>query len=373
MDMVDGWFTNDDGTQLYQKINHGWQTFTPIPLRRRSRSFNPIPEPVNIDALPENRHRATVDRHSSIITVSGHGPIDTQSLQSRPSHNQTFFESWQGEHTIEGEIQALIQDIISGHAVAVSDGSFRDQHGAAAWTIEGKDTSSKLQGAGVTPGLPEDQSAYRSELFGLWGILNALTRLSHEYNINSGLVVIACDGLSAFKKAQSTYPTDPGEAHYNLISAIQNMRTLLPLQLTFEHVKGHQDQGFPTALSRLVCLNIQMDQAAKNKLSTEWLPSSNYMIPFEGWICAIEGRRIVRHTEEVLRTHLNGKIILNHWAMKERFSLKAAQTIDWGSSDKAMKGLPLAQRQWVAKLATKFLPDGKNMQRWGFRSTAKCP
>jgi len=32
-DTANGWFTNDDGTQLYQRINHGWRTFTPIPLR----------------------------------------------------------------------------------------------------------------------------------------------------------------------------------------------------------------------------------------------------------------------------------------------------------------------------------------------------
>jgi len=44
-------------------------------------------------------------------------------------------------------------------AVAVSNGSFRDQHGVAAWTIEGKDALSHLHGAGITPGLPEDQSA----------------------------------------------------------------------------------------------------------------------------------------------------------------------------------------------------------------------
>jgi len=371
--MADGWFTNDDGTQLYQRINHGWWTFTPIPLRQRLRSFNQNAESVNSEAILDNRHRAMVYHHGSIITVSGHGPIENQSVQPFPNYNQAFFDSWRGEHFIEGEVQVLINNIISGQAVAVSDGSFRDQHGAAAWTIKGEDTSSHLRRAGITPGLPEDQSAYRSKLFGLWGILNALLRLTQDYTINSGLVVIACDSLSAFKKAKSPYPTNPEEAHYDLISAIRNMQALLPLKLTFEHVRGHQDQGIPMALSRLVCLNIQMDQAAKTKLLTKCLLDPMYKIPFEGWICTIEGCWKVKHMAEALQTHLNGKIILSHLAMKEYFSQKVAQTIDWESSDKAMKGLPLAQRQWVAKLATKFLPDGKNMQRWGFRSTAKCP
>jgi len=64
---------------------------------------------------------------------------------------------------------------------------------------------------------------------------------------------------------------------------------------------------------------------------------------------------------------------MNHWVMKERFSGKIAQTIDWECSEKAIKGLPLTQRQWVAKMASKFLPDSKNMQRWGLRSKAQCP
>ena len=82
---------------------------------------------------------------------------------------------------------------------------------------------------------------------------------------------------------------------------------------------------------------------------------------------------MVKNISNSLHNHINGKIILNHWAMKERFSKKLAQTIDWECSEKAIKGLPLAQRQWVAKMASKFLPDGKNMQRWGFRSKAQCP
>jgi len=110
--------------------------------------------------------------------------------------------------------------------------------------------------------------------------------------------VIACDGLSAFKKAKSPYPTNPEEAHYDLISAIRSMHALLPLKLNFEHVKGHQDQGIPMALSRLACLNIQMDQAAKTKLLTKCPLDPVYKIPIKGWIRTIEGCQMVKHTAE---------------------------------------------------------------------------
>jgi len=38
-----------------------------------------------------------------------------------------------------------------------------------------------------------------------------------------------------------------------------------------------------------------------------------------------------------------------------------------------MNSYPLAQWQWVSKLAAKFLPDDKDMQHWGLCNHAKCP
>jgi len=59
--------------------------------------------------------------------------------------------------------------------------------------------------------------------------------------------MIACDVLPALKKARNSYPTDLGKDHYDLISAIQNLHKCLPFTLNFEHFKGHQNQGLPTA------------------------------------------------------------------------------------------------------------------------------
>jgi len=244
----------------------------------------------------------------------------------------------------------------------------------AAWTIKGKTAENRLLGTGHTPGNLEDQSAYRSELFGLWGILASLKQLVDRHHLTQGQITIACDGLSALRKAQAKYPTEPEEVHYDLISAIRNLRDQLPIQLTFEHVKGHQDQGTITALPWVAWMNIEMDSCTKNKLLSAVASTQQDKIPFEGWTCSIEGRCVVKHLTKALRRHLNGSIILNHWAMKARFSSsQVTQTIDWEAAETAMNQLPLAKRQWVSKLAAKFLPDGKNMQRWGQRDVAKCP
>ncbi len=103
---------------------------------------------------------------------------------------------------LEGDIGVLIDAIKQGIAVAVSDGSFQDQWGATAWTIKGSSAVNCLTGEGLTPGNPQDQSAYRSELFGIWGMVASIYQLTTEHKISSGQVLVACDGLSALKKAK---------------------------------------------------------------------------------------------------------------------------------------------------------------------------
>jgi len=124
------------------------------------------------DQLPQEVDKATVYVHGDIIMVTGHATIDTQQIED----NQDFWVTWRCEYSLEGDAKALKQAIEDGKAVAVSDGSFQCRAGAAAWTIEGTMAENRIQGAGQTPGGEEDQSPYRSELFGLWGIFAALKR-----------------------------------------------------------------------------------------------------------------------------------------------------------------------------------------------------
>ena len=64
----------------------------------------------------------------------------------------------------------IAQALRDGTAVAVSDGSFKDKFGTAAWVIEGRRSDGWLEGQCIIPGGPEDQSAYRSKLGGLYVI-----------------------------------------------------------------------------------------------------------------------------------------------------------------------------------------------------------
>jgi len=71
-----------------------------------------------------------------------------------------------------------------GKARAVSDGSFKNQFGMAAWVYYNTKTN-KLLGSGrlVMPGYPEDQSSYQSKLSGIYGIAATIMEMESFHNL----------------------------------------------------------------------------------------------------------------------------------------------------------------------------------------------
>jgi len=69
-------------------------------------------------------------------------------------------------------IEQVLSDILTGTAVAVSDGSYFEQYStvAAAWIITSADGQECIEGGGIVPGAIQDLNSYRAELAGLLGI-----------------------------------------------------------------------------------------------------------------------------------------------------------------------------------------------------------
>ena len=93
-------------------------------------------------------------------------------------------------------VPLLSRSIAEGLVSGISNGSFKDGHGTAAWTLK---TPSGLEytRSGIVPGPSSDQSAYRSELFGIYKLVQILAATCKEYGVKSGRTVIACNGESA--------------------------------------------------------------------------------------------------------------------------------------------------------------------------------
>jgi hypothetical protein len=74
--------------------------------------------------------------------------------------------------TVPNDYSPLLQDIRNGDTYMVCDGSFHPTYkrGAAAWIIEGKTSKQQTTGTIISPGRPNEQSAYRSKLAEYWPV-----------------------------------------------------------------------------------------------------------------------------------------------------------------------------------------------------------
>jgi hypothetical protein len=139
------------------------------------------------------------------------------------------WESWASasEHRLQG----------------VSDGSFKDRFGTAAFILVSPDEPTLyIKSAVITPGHPEDQIAYRSELAGIYAITVIQWALQKFYRLESGHIEVACDEKSALQQAQ--WPEDfinTRYPHYDLILAIRSIRQLSKWEWSWSHVKGQQN------------------------------------------------------------------------------------------------------------------------------------
>jgi hypothetical protein len=259
-----------------------------------------------------------------------------------------------------------------GNIKAVSDGSFKEKFGTAAWTVYISEHC-VITGHCVAPGDPEDQSAYRSELTGLYGIAYTIWHLRNVYNI-TGRIEVGCDGLSALRQVEKTHDfINPNVPQYDLILATRTVICQSQCQWEWRHVKGHQDDTKTiNELDEWSQWNIRMDEAAKSCWQTT---SHNYINPCirgEPWRIAINGKKITSNLRETLREACNMPTALSYWDRKQRFGTLDSREIDWEALGNAMQATPNRQR-WVSKTISGFCATGRMMKRPRERDTDACP
>ena len=107
----------------------------------------------------------------------------------------------------------------------ISDVSFKNELGTAAVQLLVKnDGPDRIIIRCQTPGLPQDQSPYRSEqLIGLLVGIMAVGWLLQQWAADLTTwpkVRIACDGLSAIEMAFEDRPLSPTDAKFDLVSLL---------------------------------------------------------------------------------------------------------------------------------------------------------
>lgn len=278
----------------------------------------------------------------------------------------------------QGSQYKLTEAIRQGRALAVSDGSYSEEEGrgTASWMITTTDKLNYVTAGALSPGGREIQSSYRSEILGILGILEEVHNICVRRKITSGGCAIFCDGLSALQVIEKLN-RDSINSKYtscDLLSACVKLKELIPIDLTFIHVKGHQDNNEDLhKLSLPSQLNILMDGLAKDLLRSK--PTEK---PFEqhkfAFALPMVGRTTIHEDfKNNLYKHVTTEKAHAYWISKKRYQEDDIDKIDWLLQEKAFASEKSTRQRKLSKWISGWLGVGKNMKRWNLRYKGLCP
>jgi len=232
---------------------------------------------------------------------------------------------------------------LHGTCEAVSDGSYKDGSGTAAWMIQDMTSKNILSGTAIIPGHSSDQSTYRSELGGIFSIVAMIHNICAYYNITKGQIQIACDGLGPLTQCFAKYQNpSPSTAHFDMITSIRNMIGNTPIDWHWKHVAGHQDDK-TDLLDQWAERNIQMDAEAKSfwtQLNDQGFQHSSCHLPGEGWTIWNDQKKLTSMNWSRFNKQTQSKYSTAYWQQENKLGNKL-DTIDWNSIDKVRSSLPI--------------------------------
>jgi hypothetical protein len=262
---------------------------------------------------------------------------------------------------------------LSATILAVSDGSFKNTFGTAAWTIGTEEHSHLLYSSVVCPGGPGDQSAYRSELTGLYVSMTIINHLCNFYKIEEGQVELGCDGLSAlhtvFEQGMALRSDIPD---YNLVRAIDHLRKTSKVLWVHRHVKGQQDEQ-SNDLDIWAHHNVQMDMKAKAYLPVAQSQPRHLNIAGEPWQVWVNGNKLTRDIQPTIYLAVQGVDSEKYWSNKKDIDPSGVELVDRTAIGRTMRTIPRNRRVFVMKHVSGMCGVRKFMKCWKEWPVVSCP
>ena len=256
--------------RLYRKHDNSWKIYSYHSggIRNRKYSFTNqtcASKPTSASLLASVSARSPPDNSTDLVLVAvectyvwQYEDLDIDLSSYDPTEgpftciHDAFDSSIDSEKILLDEVKlpndncrAIATGISQGTARAISDGSydpFTHKGTSSLIIVADKNDKNPLDADNWVPGLPYDQSDYRSELAGVAGILSAVSIIIQHYNITSGSITIALDGKSALDIASADAPMKIERPDFDLLQDIRTRLSILPITINWRWVEGHQDK-----------------------------------------------------------------------------------------------------------------------------------
>jgi hypothetical protein len=265
----------------------------------------------------------------------------------------------------EQDILVLANEIGRGLGFAVSDGSFKDQHGMASTVLEASTGLQRITTSVITPGRPEDQCAYRSEAAGILTTIQLVNTLRKYTRTRGGQCIMGCNGKSALTQCFWKGSRSPTEIpHFDIIAQVRQEIAISPFVWRELYIPGHQTDPTDCGAN----LNNEMDEACKKHWSNttndqqQWFTSS--------WSVWTGGFKVVSNLTHNIREHCSIQRAERYWKRKaeEQFP-----DMDWTGIKAITKTIPRHRQQWITKHVSGFCSVGKMAKRIGLQNSDACP
>ncbi len=194
-------------------------------------------------------------------------------------------------------------------------------------------------------------------------------------------MLLVCDNKSAIKYA--TPSQHQGSAihnnhpDYDVIHEIHATLCLLPIQVEFKWVKGHQDQHNHTFnLPREAQLNIIADKLATSfhDVPDQQARSQHRSHPFPSCQASliINGRRVTRNHKECIREAAWIIPFYQYLQRRNEWTEDIPPLVDWTSHGRALLSLAVPARLVITKYLHRWLPTNHNLHKQNPTTPLTC-
>ena len=392
------WWIDKDKNCLFRLVKGKWYQFNSVYRRKKRRGvqdsfryYVPMVEPPLIHLLVRTSVQCV---HGAYITQGYHTQVEVETIRKDEVASLERLmevlslregEQWALHNLKTTEcIDDIVMDIATGKAVGVSDGSFKDEAGTAAWIIENELGTQRIMGTVVVPGYGSDQSAYRSEIAGLYAMVLVVEMIKEVWGLSKGGILMGCDGIEALNQSLNIQKnmTVCHQQQFDILSGIQGYVRTSNIEYLPFHVKGHQDSKKKLEdLNRLELMNVEVDLYAKDFWAEKYAPALikqrkylKYKLPMGMWNVSFMGTRVINNLIPFLRESIEGGKAAEYWVNKrKRFNKDSFFEVDWEASKGAMKSVGIARKHWVTKFESGMCGTGRMMKIWNQRVIDNCP
>jgi hypothetical protein len=230
---------------------------------------------------------------------------------------------------------------------------------------------------GAIPSTTTTANAYRAELTGIYVSLTYVLAICIRHGITSGKIEIGCDNeqgvylSSIFDDRVST-----NMKHSDILRAIRTVRCSIPVEITFTHIDGHQDDGkLYSQLDRLAQLNVDCDTLAKVALKRHHRHNNpiHDSLPHEVFIMRVRSQKVTDDIGIPLRNEVSRLLMRSFLHGNNRLHCQSFDKVDWEAMGQKMKTTPTHHKIWITKHLSGFCATNKSKNHRDRSHATMCP